>query len=94
MECQASRFFSGMEELRIFCRRLRASVRLRIFGPIRQYLLAQFANLFDGSGFGFMSRASFGNGLINGVCDQQQASPQLRTSCETFIQTRFVCALI
>ena len=83
-----------MDELRIFCLRLTASVRLRFFGPIRQYLLAQFANLFEGSGFGFMSRASLGNRLSNRVCDQQQASPQLRTSCETFIQTRFVFTLI
>lgn len=79
-----------MDQFRIFRLRLEPKPWLRFLGPILQDFLAQFANLLNGSRFGFMSGASFSHGLIDHIRDHEQAPAQVGARGETLIQTWFV----
>ena len=47
------------------------SILFGFFGPVGEQLISQFADLFDGTGFSLMGRASFGHGLIDHIGNAQ-----------------------
>lgn len=58
-------FFTVIDQFGIFGLGVLARFGFGFLGPIAQNFLTELSNLFDGSCFGFVSRASLSDGLID-----------------------------
>lgn len=87
-------FFTVIDQFGIF--RLGAFTRFgfSFFGPIAQNFLTELSNLFHGSCFGFVSTASFSDGLIDQISDHQQTSAKVWSVSEAFIEAWLVFVLV
>jgi hypothetical protein len=54
--------------------------------PLGEYAVAQFANLLDRSGLGFMGRAALGYQLLDQIRNFQEALSHMRLVREAFVQ--------
>ena len=83
-----------MDQFGIFRLGLFARFRFGFLSPIGKNLLPEFADLFDGPGFGLVSGAALGKSLIDHIRDQVQSPTQVRAVGEAFIKALMVFTLI
>ena len=87
-------FFTVIDQFGIFCPCAFARFGFSFLGPIAQNFLAELSNLFHSSRFGFVSTASFSDGLIDQISDQQQTSAKVWSVSEAFIEAWLVFVLV
>ena len=61
--------------------------RFAFLRPLSEYPVAQFANLLDGSGLGFMCGAALRHLLVDHIGDLQESLPYVRLISKALVQT-------